>query len=233
MARDNALPFGESLARVHRDTQTPITPAVVIGVIAALILVVNIGQPKIFTVLTSIAVIMIYLAYLMVTGPLLMKRLRGQWPPADLAAGGFFTMGRWGLLVNVVAVLWGAGMARSVAALQRLTARVVVLRDTPHAPFDVPACISWDPAHAAGCGFRRAPGGHSDSLEYAAERAAGVPGQVYADPTAAVCPFAVCPAVVSGVIVYRDDNHVTAAFAALRWRQFAASLGVARARPPF
>jgi urea carboxylase system permease len=115
MARDNALPFGEKLARVNPDTQTPIIPAVVIGVIAVLILVINIGQPKIFTVLTSIAVIMIYLAYLMVTGPLLMKRLRGHWPPADLAAGGYFTMGRWGLLVNVVAVLWGAGMALNLA----------------------------------------------------------------------------------------------------------------------
>ncbi|MEP6546871.1 MAG: amino acid permease [Gammaproteobacteria bacterium] len=115
MARDNALPFGEKLARVNPKTQTPVTPAVVIGVIAALILVVNIGQPKIFTVLTSIAVIMIYLAYLMVTGPLLLKRLRGHWPPADLAAGGYFTMGRWGLLVNIIAVVWGAAMALNLA----------------------------------------------------------------------------------------------------------------------
>src|SRR5579864_8803243 len=115
MARDNALPFAARLAHVNPDTQTPIVPAVVIGVIAALILAINIGQPKIFTVLTSIAVIMIYLAYLMVTGPLLMKRLRGDWPPADLVAGGYFTMGRWGLLVNVAAVLWGAGMALNLA----------------------------------------------------------------------------------------------------------------------
>jgi urea carboxylase system permease len=115
MARDNALPFGEKLARVNPQTQTPIVPAVVIGVIAALILAINIGQPKIFTVLTSIAVIMIYLAYLMVTGPLLKKRLLGQWPPADLAAGGYFTMGKWGLFVNIVAVLWGAGMALNLA----------------------------------------------------------------------------------------------------------------------
>jgi len=115
MARDNALPFGERLASVNAETRTPIVPAVAIGVIAELILVLNIGQPKIFTVLTSIAVIMIYLAYLMVTGPLLMKRLRGEWPPADLAAGGYFTMGRWGMLVNIVAVLWGAGMALNLA----------------------------------------------------------------------------------------------------------------------
>ncbi|HEV2230320.1 MAG TPA: amino acid permease [Steroidobacteraceae bacterium] len=115
MARDNALPFGERLARVNAETQTPIVPAVVIGVIAEAILVLNIGQPKIFTVLTSIAVIMIYLAYLMVTGPMLKKRLEGHWPPADLAAGGYFTMGQWGLLVNIVAVLWGAGMALNLA----------------------------------------------------------------------------------------------------------------------
>jgi urea carboxylase system permease len=115
MARDNALPFGEKLARVHPKTQTPIIPAVVIGVIAVLILVINVGQPKIFTVLTSIAIIMIYMAYLMVTGPMLKKRLQGQWPPKDLKEGGYFTMGKWGMLVNIVAVVWGIGMAVNLA----------------------------------------------------------------------------------------------------------------------
>ncbi|QIS12825.1 APC family permease [Nocardia arthritidis] len=115
MARDNALPFGEKLARVHAKTQTPLVPAVVIGVLSALILLINIGQPKIFTVLTSIAIIMIYLAYLMVTGPMLRKRLQGHWPPRDLVEGGYFTMGRWGLPVNIAAVVWGVGMALNLA----------------------------------------------------------------------------------------------------------------------
>ncbi len=36
-------------------------------------------------------------AYLMVTGPMLKKRLKGgEWPPKDLKEGGYFTMGRWG-----------------------------------------------------------------------------------------------------------------------------------------
>ena len=115
MARDNALPFGELLARVNPKTQTPIVPAVVIGVIAAAILVVNVGQPKIFTVLTSIAIIMIYLAYLMVTAPMLRRRLRGDWPPAELSGQGYFSMGRYGMAVNVVAVLWGVLMAINLA----------------------------------------------------------------------------------------------------------------------
>ncbi|CAN5745796.1 amino acid permease [soil metagenome] len=115
MARDNALPFGEKLATVNPKSQTPIVPAVTIGIIAVIILVINIGQPKIFTVLTSIAIIMIYLAYLMVTGPMLKKRLQGQWPPKDLKAGGYFTMGAWGLPVNIVAVVWGVAMALNLA----------------------------------------------------------------------------------------------------------------------
>ena len=87
MARDNALPFGEKLARVNPEDADADHP----GhrhrrASRSLILVINIGQPKIFTVLTSIAIIMIYLAYLMVTGPMLKKRFQGQWPPKDLKA---------------------------------------------------------------------------------------------------------------------------------------------------
>jgi urea carboxylase system permease len=115
MARDNALPFGEKLARVNPKTQTPVIPAILIGVLSVLILVVNIANTQIFTVLTSIAIIMIYLAYLMVTGPMLKKRFQGQWPPKDLKPGGYFTMGKWGMAVNIVAVVWGVGMALNLA----------------------------------------------------------------------------------------------------------------------
>lgn len=115
MARDNALPFGEKLARVHPIRQTPVIPSLVIGIVAVLILVININQPNIFTVLTSIAIIMIYLAYLLVTGPMLVKRFRGEWPPKDLAPGGYFTMGRWGIVINIAAVVWGVGMSLNLA----------------------------------------------------------------------------------------------------------------------
>jgi urea carboxylase system permease len=117
MARDNNLPFGARLARVDPKRKTPVVPAVVIGLLSIAVLVVNIRQPQIFTVITSIAVVMIYLAYLLVTVPMLIARLRGRWPlPADPAAGRrYFSLRRWGLPVNVLAVLWGAGMALNLA----------------------------------------------------------------------------------------------------------------------
>lgn len=111
MARDNNLPAGAKLARISPKHRTPVVPAVVVGVLAIVILVVNVGQPQIFLVLTSLAVGMIYLAYLLVTVPLLVARLRGRWPtPMPDGSSAPFTLGRWGLPVNVLAVLWGVGM---------------------------------------------------------------------------------------------------------------------------
>jgi urea carboxylase system permease len=114
MARDNNLPAGEHLARIDPRTKTPIIPAVLIGGLAILILLVNIRQPQIFLVITSIGIIMIYIAYLLVTAPMLLARLRGQWRPEDTPEG-YFTMGRWGLPVNVAAVTWGLFMATNLA----------------------------------------------------------------------------------------------------------------------
>ncbi|WP_028921151.1 APC family permease [Pseudonocardia acaciae] len=112
MARDNALPGGARLAKIDPKRKTPVVPAVLIGVAAVLILVVNIGSRSIFTAVTSVAIIMIYIAYLLVTGPMLVKRLRGQWQGSG---GEYFSLGRFGLPVNIIAVVWGAGMAVNLA----------------------------------------------------------------------------------------------------------------------
>ena len=73
----------------------------------------NIGQSAIFTALSSLCIAMLYLAYLGVTGPLLVARIRGRFPTGGVDEDGkpLFTLGRWGIPLNVVAVLFQAGMA--------------------------------------------------------------------------------------------------------------------------
>jgi urea carboxylase system permease len=115
MARDNNLPAGSRLARVDPRTRTPIIPAVLTGLLAIAILVVNINQPQIFLVLTSVAIIMIYVAYLLVTIPMLMARLGGRWSATDPSGRGYFSLGRFGLPINIIAVVWGLGMALNLA----------------------------------------------------------------------------------------------------------------------
>jgi hypothetical protein len=58
-----------------------------------------------------IGIIMIYIAYLLVTVPMLRKRLKGEWPPKDARERGYFTLGKWGLPINALAVSWGVSMA--------------------------------------------------------------------------------------------------------------------------
>jgi urea carboxylase system permease len=113
MARDGRLPFGDAIARVSGRRRVPIVPAVLVGILALLLLVVNIANQSAFVALTSVAIIMFYLPYLAVTGSMLYRRLRGEWPRAD--HGPYFSLGRWGLIVNVIAVVYGAIVAFQIA----------------------------------------------------------------------------------------------------------------------
>jgi urea carboxylase system permease len=114
MARDNNLPFGSALARVSPASRTPIAPILISGLIAAGFLMVFAHYEKLTEVVTGVAVLSANLAYLFVTVPLLWHRLHG-WPSkAGLKARGYFTLGRWGLLVNFLAVLWGVGIVVNI-----------------------------------------------------------------------------------------------------------------------
>src|ERR1700691_4853937 len=105
MARDGRLPFGSSLARVSGRARVPIIPALFVGVCSLLLLAINLANQSAFVTLTSVAIIMFYLPYLAVTGSMLLKRLRGEWPRPE--HGPYFNLGRFGMLVNIVAVVYG------------------------------------------------------------------------------------------------------------------------------
>jgi len=113
MARDGRLPFGSHIARVSGRAKVPVVPALLVGFLALLLLVINIANQDAFVTLTSVAIIMFYLPYLAVTGSMLVKRLRGEWPRPG--HGPYFNMGRWGLIVNLFAVVYGAVIAFEIA----------------------------------------------------------------------------------------------------------------------
>jgi urea carboxylase system permease len=113
MARDGRLPFGPQVAKVSGRGKVPIVPALVVGILTIALLAVNIGNQSAFLALTSVAIIMFYLAYLCVTAPLLLRRVRGTWPTPE--HGSYFSLGRWGTLINTFAVLYGAVVAFNIA----------------------------------------------------------------------------------------------------------------------
>ncbi|SIN96441.1 amino acid/polyamine/organocation transporter, APC superfamily [Singulisphaera sp. GP187] len=107
MARDNNLPFSHALAWVSGTSRTPVLPAILLGLFAALILGVNVNFPQVIEVLVSVSIVWANLAYLLVTIPMLCSRLRRGATETRPLEPGIFRLGRWGLFVNFVAVVWG------------------------------------------------------------------------------------------------------------------------------
>ena len=109
MSRENAFPFHSYLGRVSPRTGTPVITSIVVGAAAATALAVNINSTTIFTALASLCIAMLYIAYLGVTLALLVVRIKHRNTdhfPAGVDEDGkpLFTLGRWGIPVNVVAV---------------------------------------------------------------------------------------------------------------------------------
>ncbi|RLV47574.1 amino acid permease [Nocardioides mangrovicus] len=116
MARERTLPFWSVLGKVSPRTGTPIATSVVVGVGAAIALAVNWHQSAVFTALASLCIAMLYLAYLGVTVPLLVRRLRGGLPGGvDETGAPLFSLGRWGVPINVAAIAYQVVMVLNLA----------------------------------------------------------------------------------------------------------------------
>src|SRR5205085_1656766 len=116
MARDGRLPGARLLARVHPQTGTPIVTGIAVGMLAIAVLLINLGNPAAFAAVTSTSVVIVYLAYLLVTVPALRARLRRRLPGKR---PGSFSLGRWGLPVNLFAVVYGVAMMVNIAWLRQ------------------------------------------------------------------------------------------------------------------
>jgi amino acid transporter len=106
MSRDDALPASKWLSKVNTDLHTPIWSCIAIGILAFIPMIQFAGAGIVAIAATG----MIYLSYLFGTVAMLRARLRG-WPTKAAP----FSLGRWGLTVNVLAILWGGGMLLNIA----------------------------------------------------------------------------------------------------------------------
>ncbi|MEU5884337.1 amino acid permease [Spirillospora sp. NPDC047279] len=117
-ARDRMLPGSGLLARFSHQRGVPPYTLVVAAVVPAVVVLVSGFSEDAVTKIVSFAVLGIYLGFQMVVLAALRARLKG-WRPA-----GPFTLGRWGLAVNVGALVYG------VAAIVNM-----VWPRTPDAPW--------------------------------------------------------------------------------------------------
>jgi amino acid transporter len=117
MARERTLPFSSVLGKVSPRTGTPIATSVVVGVGAAIALAVNWNQSAVFLALASLCIAMLYLAYLGVTVPLLVVRIKNRGLESGVDEDGkpLFSLGRFGILINAAAIVYQVGMVINLA----------------------------------------------------------------------------------------------------------------------
>jgi len=113
MGRDGCLPFSESLSEVSTKTQTPVLATLVCGSGAIIILAMNLQFPKVFELVTSIAMLWANLAYWIVVAVQLKNRFTSARYGADRDAK--FSMGKWGLPINILALIWSTFMVINVS----------------------------------------------------------------------------------------------------------------------
>jgi amino acid transporter len=101
MSRDNQLPGSKFLSRVSPTLHTPVWSCIAVGAIAAI----PFWQYSGAGIIAIAATGMIYLSYFLGNIVIMRARARG-WPRTSAP----FKLGRWGLLVNIVALLYGGAM---------------------------------------------------------------------------------------------------------------------------
>ncbi|MFC8801302.1 acyltransferase family protein [Promicromonospora sp. NPDC057138] len=101
--------------------------------------------------------------------------------------------------------------ARAWRRLAAAGIRVVTIRDNPRFGFDVPACVEQHP-DGVGCARSRTD---VYSPVNPVVTAKGVPpSAVHLDLTRSICGLRLCEGAVGNVLIYRDDNHMTATYSA-------------------
>jgi SGNH domain (fused to AT3 domains) len=110
-------------------------------------------------------------------------------------------------------IRWGT--RRTLQALAPAGIPIIVLRDTPLPPFDIPACLARlieRPQQGKSCDFEALIALNGDAY-LAEQRAADGLAQIYfLDMDDLICPGKYCAATDHGVPIYRDSNHMTATF---------------------
>ncbi|MFI5261992.1 MAG: amino acid permease [Candidatus Limnocylindrales bacterium] len=109
MGRDGRLPFGGLWGHVSPSFKTPANSAVAVGILAAIPLVVSSSAGVIAIAATGT----IYLSYFLCNLGVLVARTRG-WPRTRSA----FNLGGWGLVINVIGLIYGGIMLINFALWQ-------------------------------------------------------------------------------------------------------------------
>lgn len=99
-SRDNGLPFSSFISHVKPGWNIPLNSVLITFTITCVLSLINIGSTVAFNAIGSAALVMILSTYFISISVLIFARMKGPLPAHE------WSLGRWGLPINIGAVLW-------------------------------------------------------------------------------------------------------------------------------
>jgi hypothetical protein len=122
---------------------------------------------------------------------------------------------------------WERGLGETIDTVRSTGAKVLVVGEVPKMKGDsVPACIAAHRSDISACANARSAAVKSDRMiplgGVAVEH-----GATFIDVSNWFCTDTICPAVIGGIVVFRDEHHITDTFARYRAPQMAEAIEAA------
>ena len=111
MGRDGRLPLGSTWGKVQPTFKTPTNASIAVGILAAIPLLITGAGSAIYLAIGATGTI--YLAYILCNLGVLVARRKG-WPHK----GAWFSLGSWGTIINILALVWGIAMVVNIGIWQ-------------------------------------------------------------------------------------------------------------------
>ncbi len=107
--------------------------------------------------------------------------------------------------------VWRRGLTATLDTIRPAAKDLLIIGDTPLPAHQVPNCLTKVPGNVHYCGQTRADGVDKSRLDL--ERAiAGEYGGNFVSVTNWVCGTSFCPVILGNLLIWRDNNHVSATF---------------------
>jgi peptidoglycan/LPS O-acetylase OafA/YrhL len=133
---------------------------------------------------------------------------------------------------SVYSSQWMNGLAEMIAQIRALGSRVLVMGPVPKPTFTVADCLSENLTAAQNCASVRGVSVDIQGMRQE-ESAVTSAGGSYVNTLFWFCSSeSSCPPIVDGVLVYRDDNHITATYASFLTTPVEAAIDLAEQGTP-
>lgn len=108
---------------------------------------------------------------------------------------------------------WRTNLRSTLQILGNSGSSIIILRDTPHAPFSIPTCLaratSLGQFGKRSCDIDRHSSFDDRLWDEEKQATAGIQNLYLLDLSDEICQGDICPAMKDGIVVLRDNNHLS------------------------